>query len=137
MPQFIGLYFISMLTVFVIDLLWLGVIAKNIYSASLGIFLRQGPNGMAPIWPAAIMVYVFIALGITLFVLPKANGDYAQALIWGVLFGAVLYGVYDFTNYSLIANWPLPITIIDFIWGMVLCGSSSVVVTFIQNRFFS
>lgn len=137
MMQLIGLFFTSMVTVFVIDLIWLGVIAKNLYAESLGIFLRQGPNGMAPIWPAAMMVYVFIALGLIFFVLPKANGDYVQALIWGALFGAVLYGVYDFTNYSLIANWPYKITIIDFVWGTVLCSSSSVIITFIQNRFFA
>ena len=92
---------------------------------------------MTPIWWAAMVVYVCIAVGILFFGLPNAQGDYVLALSYGVMLGFVTYGIYDFTNYSILANWPWRITLIDFSWGMVLCGLSSVFVTFIQNRFFS
>ena len=92
---------------------------------------------MTPIWWAAAVVYICITLGIVYFVLPSAQGDYLQALVGGVILGLVTYGLYDFTNYSILANWTWKITVIDFIWGMVLCGLSSVFATFIQNRFFS
>ncbi len=131
------LFFSVVASIFVLDMIWLGFIAKNLYAAELGRFLRQTNGVMTPNWIAAVLVYLAIAAGILCFVLPKANGDYAQALLWGVVFGAVTYGVYDFTNYSVMANWPLKITLIDFVWGMVLCGLGSVIATFLQNRFFS
>lgn len=135
--QRIALFFITMITVFLFDMIWLGFLAKQIYADQIGSLLRKSGNFMAPIWPAALVVYVFIAIGVIYFVLPKANGNYGEALLWGILFGAVTYGIYDFTNYSILANWPFKITLIDFVWGMTLCGVSSVIAAFIQNRFFA
>ena len=130
------LFFVSMIIVFILDMIWLGYFAKQIYADHISMLLRKSGDMMAPIWPAAILVYICIAVGIVYFVLPKVNGHYIDALVAGALFGAVTYGIYDFTNYAILANWPYKITIIDFMWGMVLCALSSVIVTFIQNRFF-
>lgn len=135
--KIIGLFFLTMISVFVLDMIWLGFIAKSTYAENIGMLLRKSSDGMAPIWWAAGVVYVCITLGILYFVLPNAQGNYLQALIGGVMLGLVTYGIYDFTNYSLLANWPWKITLIDFIWGMVLCGLSSLFAVFMQNRFFS
>ena len=131
------IFIATILCIFILDMLWLGLLAKNLYADNIGGLLRRNSSGMQPIWWSAGMVYIFIALGIAYFVLPCAGGDYCKALIGGAMLGIVTYGIYDFTNYSILHNWPLKITIIDFIWGMVLCGFSSLFATFIQNRFFS
>lgn len=135
--QFLKLFLSTLIYVFFIDMLWLGVIAKNIYAQEIGSLLRMSGDSMAPNWPAAVVVYVAITLGILFFVLPKANGSYLQALGWGVLFGAITYGIYDFTNYSVLSAWSLKITLIDFVWGMVLCGLSSFFAAFMRNWFSS
>ncbi len=127
------LFSLTLIYVFTLDMIWLGKIAKNIYSQNIGILLRKSGNMMTPNWSAAAIVYVAIAIGIIYFVLPKANGNYYLAAIWGVIFGAVTYGIYDFTNFSILANWPLKITLIDFIWGMVLCGITSIFSVLTQN----
>lgn len=119
------------------DMIWLGIIAKNIYAENIGMLLRRSGDSMAPIWWAAVVVYLCIALGILFFVLPRAQGDYFLAFTGGVILGLVTYGIYDFTNYSILANWPLKITLIDLTWGMTLCGLSSLFAAFIQNRFFA
>jgi uncharacterized membrane protein len=137
MMKLVGLFFVTMICVFVLDMIWLGVIAKSTYAQSLGMMLRKSADGMTPIWWAAAVVYVCITLGILYFVLPAAQGNYMLALYGGVMLGLVTYGIYDFTNYSILANWPWKITVIDFVWGMVLCGLSSLFAAFIQNRFFS
>ena len=135
--KLITLFLVTMMSVFIMDMIWLGLIAKNIYAQHIGLLLRKSGDAMSPIWWAAILVYVFITIGILFFVLPKAQGNYLIALSGGVMLGLVTYGIYDFTNYSILGNWPLKITVIDFIWGMVLCGLSSLFATFIQNRFFA
>lgn len=135
--KFISLFLCAMVSVFILDMLWLGLIAKNIYAQNIGILLRKSNELMAPIWWAAAIVYVCIALGIVFFVIPKAHGNYFHALIWGAVLGLVTYGIYDFTNYSILTNWPLKITLIDFVWGMILCGFASFIVVLIENQFFT
>lgn len=112
-----------------IDLLWLGVIMSGFYKGELGPLLRRSGEAMAPIWWAAWLVYVLIPLGIVIFVLPRlpleASG--LQAFAWGALYGLILYGVYDFTNYSLVAQWPLRLTLVDLLWGGTVCGLATVI----------
>jgi len=135
--KLIGLFLLTMLFVFVVDMVWLGFLAKHIYAENIGHLLRKTDAGMAPIWWAAILVYVCIALGILYWVVPSAQGNYMHALIGGIVLGFVTYGIYEFTNYSILNHWPLKITLIDLLWGMTLCGVSSVFSVFIQNRCFS
>ncbi len=135
--KLIILFLVTIVSVFIMDMIWLGAVAKNIYAENIGMLLRKSGEVMTPIWWAAVIVYVCIALGVVCFVLPKAHGDYSYALAFGALLGIVTYGIYDFTNYSIIANWPWKITLIDFAWGIVLCGFSSLFAVFIENRFLS
>ena len=50
-----------------------------------------------------------------------------HALIFGAFFGLVTYATYDLTNLSTLKDWPVLVTIVDLIWGMVLAASVSVV----------
>jgi uncharacterized membrane protein len=135
--KLIILFLATITFVFIMDMIWLGVIAKNIYAENIGMLLRKSGGVMTPIWWAAVVVYICIALGVLFFVLPKAQGDYFLALAFGALLGAITYGIYDFTNYSILLNWPWKITLIDFTWGTILCGLSSLFAAFIQSRLVS
>lgn len=131
--QFLKIFISTFICAFMLDMIWLGVVAKNIYAQNIGMLLRKSGNAMAPSWSAAMIVYVAIVMGIIFFVLPKGSGNYLLALAWGAAFGAVTYGIYDFTNLSILANWPLKITLIDFIWGIILCSLTSAFATLTQN----
>jgi uncharacterized membrane protein len=118
-------------TMLVLDGLWLGFIAKRFYIAEYGSMLRLDGNSMKPLLSAAAVVYIALIAGVLLFVIPKAAGNALAALGWGALFGIIVYAVYDFTNLSVMANWPLKVTFIDTLWGGFLCGVTSyVAVTF-------
>ena len=47
----------------------------------------------------------------------------------GAFFGLVTYGVFDFTNHAILNNYSLPLAIMDTVWGAVLCGSTTFIVT--------
>lgn len=125
--EFIKLFITALITSFIMDMIWLGYIAKQLYEDNIGFLFRRTNGSFTPIWSSALLVYLAIVLGIIFFVIPKANGNVLSALMWGAVFGAITYGIYDFTNYAIIANWPLKITIIDIIWGMTLCGITSAI----------
>jgi uncharacterized membrane protein len=44
------------------------------------------------------------------------------------LFGLVVYGVYDFTNYSTLRQWPFVLTLADVAWGTVATAVCAAVV---------
>ncbi len=118
----------------VLDFLWLGVFMNGFYKTELGALARlSGPN-FAPVWWAAFGVYAVLVLGLVVFVLPRADGHPARALGFGALLGVVSYGTYDLTAYSVIAGWSLRMTVVDILWGAVICGVSSAVVTVLEPR---
>jgi uncharacterized membrane protein len=115
----IKIYFTLIPLFLVIDYLWLGVIMSKFYKTELGSLARVQGDALAPVIWAAAVVYVLIPLGIVLFVLPRVSPDHliASALMWGFIYGIVLYGVYDMTNYSLVSSWSLRMSLVDILWG--------------------
>ena len=110
------------LTGFVIlDGLWLGLVMKGFYRDQLGPIARMRDGSIAPVWPAAALVYVLLAAGIALFVAPRA-GDLRMALGLGAAFGLIAYGVYDLTNHATLARWPTAVTVADMLWGTASCA---------------
>lgn len=101
----------------IIDLLWLGVISKNIYKNQIGSFMRETPN-----WPATIIFYALFIVGVMIFcVLPAIEkNSLNHAIIYGGLFGFFTYMTYELTNLAVLKNWPLGIVFIDIIWGTFL-----------------
>jgi uncharacterized membrane protein len=106
----------------ILDFLWLGVLMSGFYKKELGPFLRLSGDSLAPIPWAAVAVYLAIPLGVVLFALPRVSREnlLISSLFWGFLYGLILYTVYDMTNYSLVKNWPLRVSLVDICWGGVL-----------------
>jgi len=104
---------------FIIDYLWLGKIMSRFYLTELGPMARVLNNNFAPVIWAAIIVYLLIPLGIVLFVLPSIPDQnfVFPALVKGMLYGLILYGVYDMTNHSLLQNWSIKMSMVDMAWG--------------------
>ncbi len=114
-------YLLTFVVFLMIDMLWLGVIAKNIYRKYLGNLLSDQVN-----WTAAFIFYFIYVLGISIFAIyPSVNKDSVyNAILMGALFGFFTYATYDLTNLATLKGWPLPIVIIDIIWGSVLSAAS-------------
>ena len=110
-----------------LDALWLGILMKDFYRQQLAPIVRLGDGGMAPNWPAALVVYALLGTGIALFVMPRAS-TVSLAAGSGALFGLVVYGVYDFTNYSTLRQYPFVLTIVDTAWGVVASAACAAVV---------
>ncbi|MFP3868850.1 MAG: DUF2177 family protein [Desulfobacteraceae bacterium] len=127
MWHYIKVYALVLVIFLAIDLTWLGILMAKFYKAELGPLARRSGEALAPVWWAAFLVYVLIPLGVVLFVLPRVSAQNltATALGWGFLYGVILYGVYDLTNYSLIDRWPWNMTWVDIAWGGTICAVNS------------
>ncbi len=114
-------FLITFVVFMFVDLIWLGFVAKKLYSKYLGYIMSDKVN-----WSAAILFYVLFIIGLLVFVINPAKGV-SNALLLGAFFGLVTYATYDLTNLATLKNWPVFITIIDLIWGTVLSASTSTI----------
>ena len=99
-----------------LDALWLGVVMKSFYRDHLAPIARMSNGALAPNWGGALVVYVLLGTGIAVFAQPRDEHAMSAAAA-GALLGLVVYGVYDFTNYATLRQWPLLLTFVDLAWG--------------------
>jgi len=123
-------YCIAFIIVLAIDLLWLLILMKSFYTNQLSGFLRPE---IVPIW-SAFLAWALIPLGIVLFVDRVARNN-KETVIYGAVYGFILYGVYGFTNYSILSNWTKSMLIVDIIWGTFLCSVSSLLLKLISVKY--
>jgi uncharacterized membrane protein len=122
MAYYIKLYFATLLVFFAVDMVWLGVISRTFYKKHLGFLMAPDIN-----WYAALIFYFLFILGILVFVVLPGIKENALPLmlVKAAFFGLVTYATYDLTNLATVKDWPLVITIVDLIWGMVLTTTVS------------
>jgi uncharacterized membrane protein len=118
------LYALTLAVFFLIDMVWLGVVAKGFYRKHLGTMLSPKVN-----WAAAIIFYLLFIVGLVVFVVKPAlaAGRPLEALLLGALFGLISYATYDLSNLATLKDWPVVVTVVDLVWGTVLGGSVSFV----------
>lgn len=122
--MFIKLFLIALPVFFAIDMVWLGLVAKNFYRSQLGFIMTENIN-----WTAALIFYLLFIAGLVLFVVMPAveSRSWQHALLYGAFFGLVTYATYDLTNLATLKNWPILVTLIDLAWGAVLAASVSII----------
>jgi uncharacterized membrane protein len=129
--MFIKLFIIALPVFFVIDMVWLVLVAKKFYQEQIGFLMRPDIN-----WFAAIIFYLLFIAGLIVFVISPAveKHSWFHALLFGALFGLITYATYDLTNLATLKDWPLLVTVVDLIWGTVLASAISVITYLIANK---
>ena len=125
-------YGATALTMVLMDVVWLGVIARPLYAQGIGHLMTDQPR-----WAVAALFYAFYAVGLMVFsVLPQAAlpGPWQTAL-YGALFGLFAYGTYDLTNLITLRGWPVGLSILDTVWGAAASAVSAAVGKVVLDRF--
>ena len=107
-------------TTLALDLLWLGVVAKPLYSA-LGPLQRA-----APYVPAAALFYAMYVAVIFVHAVRRAP-TVALAARSGAALGFVAYATYELTNWAVLRDWPASLVPIDVAWGVALTAVAAAV----------
>lgn len=129
--MFTKLYFIALPVFILIDIIWLGFLAKDFYAKQIGTLMKTDVN-----WIAAVIFYLIFIAGLVVFVINPAmeKGSWTQALLFGAFFGLVCYATYDLTNLAVAKDWPILVTIVDLMWGGFISASVSIITYFIANK---
>lgn len=115
---FITLYGLSVPVFFLMDMLWLGVLAKDFYQEKLGYIMGE------VLWVPALLFYFIFLIGLTFFATHPAvrAGKWKVGALYGALFGFFTYMTYDFSNLATLKDWPVSVVIVDIMWGTFLGG---------------
>ena len=118
------LYAVALPAFLVMDLIWLGVVARSFYQGQMGHLMRAQVN-----WVAAIAFYLLFVAGIVVLAVWPAieRQSFTYALALGALLGLVTYAAYDLTNLATLEGFPLTVALVDLAWGTVLCATVSAV----------
>jgi uncharacterized membrane protein len=124
MNRFLPAYAAVALSMLVLDLVWLGLVARPMYAAGIGHLMAERPN-----WLAAGLFYLVYALGLLRFaVLPfDAAAGWSEPLLTAAAFGFFAYATYDLSNLATLKDWPWAVSIADMAWGSaasaLACGA--------------
>ena len=119
MLKYLLAYGLTFIVFLVVDIIYLGFIAKDLYNRHIGFLMAEKVN-----WPAAIIFYLLFVVAIFVFVIHPAyvSDSWVKALVYGAFFGFITYATYDLTNLATLKGWPVRIVIYDLIWGTVLAA---------------
>lgn len=112
--------FATFLTLIVLDAIWLTF--RLPYHVSLFQSIQKSPLQVRIV--PAFLIYLLIPFAVYIWAI-QSSKSIGQAAAKGALVGAVLYGLYDLTNYSTFTKWTLEMTIVDILWGTFVCSVSA------------
>lgn len=129
--MFLKLYAIALSVFLALDMVWLGVVAKQFYRNQIGFLMKSDVN-----WGAALLFYCLFIAGLVVLVIVPAlqKGSWTHALLLGALFGLVSYATYDLTNLATLKGWPVLVTVVDLMWGAVITATVSVATYVIAQK---
>jgi len=108
------------ITMTVIDLIWLGAVAEDLYNNMLGPLRAKETVGLA----AALFYIQYILVIVFWAVLPSPN--IRSAAKRGLGIGWLAYATFELTNWAVIEGWPAALVPIDIAWGLVLTTTVAV-----------
>ena len=129
----ISIYGIAACAFLVLDLLWIGVVAKGFYAKYIGGMMHDQVN-----WAAVLIFYLVYIGGIVLFVIFPAlkNGSgILHVFVMGGLLGLFAYSTFDMTALALLKGWPVVVAVVDMAWGTLLTAVTAAVTLWIMQNF--
>ena len=127
MKRIVILYLVTLLVMVPIDLLFLSVVAKGLFTSQVGDML--GTVKLAP----AIVFYLLYVAGILIFVSATAGATWQSSLLYGALFGFFCYMTFELTNMSLLKQWSWIVVVVDITWGTFVTAVASTLGLLIAN----
>lgn len=124
--QFMGSIALSLLCIFItfgiMDAIWLGWLATDIYQTEMQGMLRSEYIT----WPWLVFYLMYGSVTFVLTVVANRDKPWTYAAIDGALLGLASYGAYNLTCYSILEGFTLKIMLMDWTWGTFLTSASAV-----------
>ena len=129
--QFGLAYAVVLAVVVALDMIWLGVLARDLYKREMGSLMTDSVR----VVPVA-MFYLLYPLALVYLALFSSPAGWGEALLRSAVLGLAAFGAYDLTNMAIVRGWPVRLSVIDWAWGAVaatLAGGAGYWVTWARR----
>jgi uncharacterized membrane protein len=126
MSEFIALL-LTTLVFIILDLFWFSWSLDAIYKPTFAA-VQKSPLELRI--AGGLVAWFLLAVGIRYFAIvgvADGNTNLQSLFTRGALLGAVVYGVYNGTNYATLKDYPISTAIADTMWGMFVVGTATLV----------
>lgn len=108
----------------VVDIVYV-IMSKGYYEKAMRLTF---PEFTADRKLSAVLSYVTLALGWFVLVAPLIEKATSYLYVYGVatVYALAVYGVYNFTLYTILQNYPIEVLLRDLMWGMSAIGWLSI-----------
>lgn len=132
MTRYFAAYASTLVVMLVVDLVWLGILARPLYQRGIGHLMAEQAN-----LSFAAVFYLMYAFGIVyLGIAPNASTPGVKAAFFaGAALGFFAYATYDLTNLAVLRGWPVWLAIVDMAWGTFITAVSAAAGKFAYDRF--
>ena len=102
---------------FGLDLVWLGLVAKDFYRRHIGHLMHVDIQ-----WVPGVLFYVIYVAALIVFVVQPAleKQSLGRAIGLGAFFGLAAYAAFDLTSLALLKDFPVVAAVVDLAWGASL-----------------
>lgn len=97
---------IIMFSLIVFDIIWF-TFTKKYYPITKSINYYSG-----------ILAWLLLSFALCI----QTPDNYKEAIIYSSLVGFIIYGIYNFTNYTFLKEWKIINVIMDLMWGIFNCS---------------
>jgi uncharacterized membrane protein len=112
-------YVVTAMVFLALDALMLSLLMRPLFERHIGSLLLDNIR----LGAAAAFYLAYLAGLVWLISIPALReGTNLQALIGGMVIGAMAYGTYEFTSYAIMRDWHPAMVVADLAWGTVLTG---------------
>ena len=116
---------VSIISIGVLDFIFLSLMSSNFSKAVKSIQKSKLNLRYIPM----IMCYILMIFGYNYFITLQN-----KSILDSVIFGIVVYGIFDTTTMSIFNNWNWKIALIDTLWGGILFGTTTYIIQYIFNN---
>jgi uncharacterized membrane protein len=132
MTRYLAAYASTLLVMVLVDLVWLGILARPLYQRGIGHLMAEQAS-----LPFAGLFYLMYTFGIVyLAIAPNASVPGVKAVFFaGAAIGLFAYATYDLTNLAVLRGWPVWLAVVDMAWGTLITAVSAAAGKFAYDRF--
>lgn len=122
--RFIMVWLISFILLILFDLMWFTFSMPTLYKP---MFQDIQKKFVFRVW-SGIVVWVLIGLFIAINQCWVVNTPPFDPRLLGFIYGFIIYGVYNFTNYATLYKYNPKVMVADTLWGSLNIGMTSLII---------
>ncbi len=130
MTPWIWTYGAALLTLAVLDGVWLGLVARGFYQREMVAVAAESFRAVP-----ALVFYLGYPAGVLALALHPQPASLGDAVLRAGLVGLVAYATYDLSNMATLKAWSLQLVLVDVVWGMCLSAAMGAVAYSVLRRF--